>query len=89
DIVSAFAGRRSSVLTESVDTSMTSPVVSCAPEKLLADAMATMTTKRFRHMPVVEAGKLVGILSIGDLVKHHLYELEQETSSLRAYIATA
>ena len=40
-------------------------------------------------MPVVEAGKLVGILSIGDLVKHHLYELEQETSSLRAYIATA
>ena len=89
DIVSAFAARGSSVLTESGDTSMTSPVVSCAPEELLTDATATMTTKRFRHMPVVEAGKLVGIVSIGDLVKHRLDELEQETSSLRAYIATA
>ena len=89
DIVSAFAARESIILTESVDTIMTPPVVSCAPEELLTDAMATMTAKRFRHMPVVEAGKLVGILSIGDLVKHHLYELEQETSSLRAYIATA
>ena len=72
-----------------VDTSMTSPVVSCAPEELLTDAIATMTTERFRHMPVVEAGKLIGIVSIGDLVKHRLDELEQETSSLRAYIATA
>lgn len=89
DIVSAFAARESIILTESVDTIMTPPVVSCAPEELLTDAMATTTTTRFRHMPVVEAGKLVGILSIGDLVKHHLYELEQETSSLRAYIATA
>ena len=89
DIVSAFAARESIILTESVDTIMTPPVVSCAPEELLTEAMATTTTTRFRHMPVVEAGKLVGILSIGDLVKHHLYELEQETSSLRAYIATA
>ena len=89
DIVSAFAAQGSSVLSESGDTSMTSPVVSCAPEELRTDAMATMTTKRFRHMPVVEAGKLIGIVSIGDLVKHRLDELKQETSSLRAYIATA
>lgn len=68
---------------------MTSPVVGCAPEELLTDAIATMTTERFRHMPVVEAGKLAGIVSIGDLVKHRLDELEQDASSLRAYIATA
>ncbi len=68
---------------------MTSPVVGCAPKELLTDAVATMTIERFRHMPVVEAGKLAGIVSIGDLVKHRLDELEQDASSLRAYIATA
>ena len=48
-----------------------------------------MTTKHFHHMPVVDGGKLVGIVSIGDLVKHRLDELEYEVSNLRAYKATA
>lgn len=89
DIVRALAERGPSVLTESVGTSMTSPVIRCTPTELLTDAMSTMTTKRFRHMPVVDGGKLVGIVSIGDLVKHRLDELEYEASNLRAYIATA
>lgn len=89
DIVRALAERGPSVLTESVDTSMTSPVISCTPDELITDAMSTMTSKRFRHMPVVEAGKLVGIVSIGDLVKHRLDELEFEATNLRAYIANA
>lgn len=89
DIVRALAERGRSVLTESVGNIMTSPVISCTPAELLTDAMATMTTKRFRHMPVVKRGKLIGIVSIGDLVKHRLDELEYEASNLRAYIATA
>ena len=89
DIVRALAERSASVLTEKVENCMTSPVFSCAPDELLTDAMATMTTRRFRHMPVVQAGKLVGIVSIGDLVKYRLDELEHETTNLRAYIATA
>ena len=89
DIVRALAERGPSVLTESVGTSMTSPVISCTPAELLTDAMSTMTTKHFRHMPVVDGGKLVGIVSIGDLIKHLLHELEYKTSNLRAYIATA
>ena len=87
DIVRALAERGPSVLSESVGKNMTSPV--CTPAGLLTDAMFTMTTKRFRHMPVVDGGKLVGIVSIGDLVKHRLDELEYEASNLRAYIANA
>jgi len=56
DIVRALAEPGPSVLTESVGTSMTSPVISCAPTELLTDAMSTMMTKRFRHMPVVDGG---------------------------------
>ena len=89
DIVRALAERGPSVLTESVVTSMTSPVISCTPTELLTDAMSTMTTKRFRHMPVVDGGKLVGIVSIGDLFKHRLDGLEYEASNSPAYIATA
>lgn len=89
DIVRALAERGTDVMSETVGQNMTTSVISCAPDELLTDAMSTMTTRRFRHMPVVEAGKLVGIVSIGDLVKHRLDELEFEASNLRAYIATA
>ena len=67
---------------------MTSTTISCTPAVLLTNAMSTMTTKHFRHMPVVDSGKLVGIVSIGDLIKHLLHELEYEASNWRAYIAT-
>jgi signal-transduction protein with cAMP-binding, CBS, and nucleotidyltransferase domain len=48
--------------------------------------MATMTAGRFRHLPVVENGELVGIVSIGDIVKHHIAEVEMEASALKGYI---
>ncbi len=89
DIVRSIAERGAEVLSETVERNMTSPVIRCAPDELLTDAMGTMTARRFRHMPVVDAGELVGIVSIGDLVKHRLDELEHEASSLRTYIATA
>ncbi|MDZ4137836.1 MAG: CBS domain-containing protein, partial [Erythrobacter sp.] len=53
------------------------------------DALAMMTRRRFRHFPVVEAGALVGFISIGDLVKHKIDEVQHEAEALRTYIQSA
>jgi CBS domain-containing protein len=66
---------------------MTKSVVTCTPEDSITNVMAQMTLHRVRHLPVVEGGKLRGIVSIGDVVKHRLGELELEANVLReAYI---
>ena len=66
-----------------------SPAVVCSPDTTIRDAMATMTRTRHRHLPVVADGVVVGLVSIGDVVKHRLEEMELEASVLRdAYIAT-
>jgi CBS domain-containing protein len=62
-------------------------VVTCAPGDSLEHLMQTMTEGRFRHLPVVKDGEMVGIISIGDVVKHRLLELEAETHLLHDYIA--
>ena len=62
---------------------MTTPVVTCSPDERITAVMARMTRHRVRHLPVVEHGRLVGIVSIGDVVKHRLDELELEASVLR------
>ena len=67
---------------------MTTLVASCTPDSTILDAMLMMTNKRCRHLPVFEDGALVGIVSIGDLVKARLEEAEFEVASLRAYITT-
>lgn len=65
-----------------------SPAVTCHPDSSIRDAMATMTRTRHRHLPVVDGEHLVGLVSIGDVVKHRLEEMELEASVLRnAYIA--
>lgn len=89
DVVRALADRGAAVLAETVAANMTAPVIACAPDAPVTEAMSTMTARRFRHMPVIEQGALVGIVSIGDLVKHRLRELEDEASDLRTYIASA
>ena len=68
---------------------MTGNVVTCTPEDSLNHIMVEMTQRRFRHMPVVEDDVLCGIISIGDVVKSRLEELETETTVLREYIAGA
>ena len=65
---------------------MTRAVQICDVADTLDELMAKMTTGRFRHLPVVEDGRLVGIVSIGDVVKHHIAEVEMEASALRGYI---
>jgi CBS domain-containing protein len=71
-----------------VEQLMTRDVITCSSEDRVHDLMKKMTTGRFRHMPVVDGGNLAGIISIGDVVKSRLEELETETSQLRDYIAS-
>lgn len=67
---------------------MTRQVVSCQESATLDELMDVMTTGRFRHIPVVEDGALVGLISIGDVVKLHLADMALEVSSMRNYLAT-
>ena len=66
---------------------MTRNLVTCKPDDMVADIMAVMTDKRIRHVPVLKGRRLAGIISIGDVVKVRLGEIEEEASALRAYIA--
>jgi len=74
------------VLDRPVSSIMTSEVKTCAPDMRVNDLMQVMTTGRFRHMPVLDDGRLVGIVSIGDVVKHRMNELEFERDQLDSYV---
>jgi signal-transduction protein with cAMP-binding, CBS, and nucleotidyltransferase domain len=68
---------------------MTQPVITCDPQSSVDELMAEMTNRRIRHFPVVRNGRLCGIVSIGDVVKSRLDEIEYEAKSLRSFIAGA
>ena len=87
DIVRGLAGRGDAFLAEKVAGAMTRRVVTCGPQDNVADLMALVTNRRVRHLPVVDGGRLCGIVSIGDLVKSRLDEIEHEARSLRSFIA--
>ena len=87
DIVRALAARGAAVLGEPVTAIHTAQVQTIAPDAALADVERLMTERRFRHVPVVVDGRLRGIVSIGDLVKNRLDEVEFEANSLRSFIA--
>ena len=89
DIVRALAERGADVLAERVDRVMTRKVVTCTEAETIAAIMERMTAGKFRHLPVVDQGRLVGIVSIGDVVKYRLHEIETESQALREYILTA
>lgn len=89
DVVRVLASQGVSALTEPVSYFMTRGVSTCSKADTLEDVMDMMTVGRFRHLPVVEAGVLVGIISIGDVVKHRVAEIEIESSEIRTYIFTA
>jgi CBS domain-containing protein len=88
DIVRALAARGATIISEPVSAIMTSDVKTCAPDAPVVDLMRTMTEGRFRHVPVERDGKLAGIVSIGDIVKNRVGELEIERDSLSRYITT-
>jgi CBS domain-containing protein len=89
DIVHALARHGDALLTLSVAEVMTRSVVTCDPTESVGELMAEMTNRRIRHLPVVRDGRLYGIVSIGDVVKNRLDEIEYEARSLRSFIAGA
>jgi len=89
DIVRLIAGRGPSALEDPVAEVMTRRVVTCDRRDTVAEIMERMTQGKFRHVPVVEFGRLIGIVSIGDAVKARLSQLEHEHHAMREYIATA
>ena len=89
DIVRAIAARGASALGEPVSGSMTRKVETCNESEAVANIMERMTLGKFRHMPVVDQGRVVGVVSIGDIVKHRVEEMERDSAAMRDYIATA
>ncbi len=89
DIVRALAERGAGALTTPLAQVMTRKVVTCSETETVGAIMEQMTTGKFRHVPVLEQDRLVGIVSIGDVVKHRLSEMEHESAALRDYIQTA
>jgi CBS domain-containing protein len=89
DIVRTLAERGAAVLDERVDQVMTRKVFTCSDTDTVAQVMEQMTAGKFRHVPVIDQGRLVGMISIGDVVNHRLHEIESESNALREYILTA
>ncbi len=86
DIVRAMARTGAEVLNGTVDEFMTANVITCAPDEPLDGVLATMTDGRFRHMPVVEDGALIGLITLGDAVKARLDELAYESDAMKDMI---
>ncbi|HEY2204605.1 MAG TPA: CBS domain-containing protein [Pseudonocardia sp.] len=87
DVVHLVHNRGSDLLSSPVSEIMSTEVVSCVPEDEVDNLMRTMTDRRIRHLPVVIDGQLAGIVSIGDMVKARIGELEEERAHLHSYLA--
>ncbi|BDI59818.1 CBS domain-containing protein [Qipengyuania nanhaisediminis] len=89
DIIYCLAEQGADCLSRPVEDIMTSPVITIDSATKVDDALALMTKRRFRHFPVVDDDELVAFISIGDLVKDKIDEVEHEAAALRDYIQTA
>lgn len=87
DLVREVARRGSAALGDTVSAVMSRNVVTASPDETIDDCLGRMTDRRIRHLPVVEDGRLVGIVSIGDLVKRRIEAAEAEAAAMQAYIA--
>ena len=87
DVIKAIARIGASALATPVREAMTSRIVTCGLNDSIDELMDSMTAGRFRHLPVIEDGELVGLVSIGDVVKHRIAETVMETEALKLYIA--
>jgi len=89
DIVKAVATQGARALDEPVSRFMTTEVITCTGRSSVNELMELMTQRKFRHVPVVEGGQITGIISIGDVVKQRVEEVEAESRAIKDYIATA
>ncbi len=89
DIVKAIAKEGPAALENAVSRHMTEKVVTCDEDAMMTDLMDVMTTGKFRHLPVVNKDRLVGIISIGDVVKYRIDAMESEQLAMRSYISMA
>jgi CBS domain-containing protein len=89
DVVRALAEEGATALGLPVTRTMTRKVETCNEGEAVSSIMERMTDGKFRHMPVVDQGRLVGMISIGDVVKHRVHEMEHESRAMRDYIMTA
>ena len=87
DVVRALADRGADVLGETVAALMTDVLTTCAPSTTVTDLMGLMTERRIRHVPVLDEGRLAGLVSIGDVVKARFDELEHERRDLLDYVS--
>jgi CBS domain-containing protein len=86
DVVRALTDRAGALLEDPVSSIMSPTVTTCSPDDEIESLMSTMTDKRFRHVPVVRDGVLCGIISIGDVVKYRIGQLEKDRNELVDYI---
>lgn len=86
DIVQGLAEQGAAALDEPVESLMTRELFSTTPTSTIPSVMELMTSRRVRHLPVIEDGKLKGVISIGDVVKHRIAEAQQEAEALKSYI---
>ena len=89
DVIYCLKDYGAEVLDWPVSRVMTSPAITAEPSTPVLAALAMMTQRRIRHLPVVSGGQLAGIVSIGDLVKHRMERIEQEAEAMRTYIQSA
>ena len=89
DIIIAIAKHGSNILSGKVSDFMTEGVYTCSPDDDMKKVMEQMTRRRVRHLPVVDEGNVVGMISIGDVVKQRMAETEAEAEALKSYITTA
>jgi len=89
DVLYALRRHGAEVLDRKVRDVMTAPVISVSPDQSALEALALMTKRRFRHLPVVQDGRMIAFISIGDLVKYRIERIEAEAEAMRTFIQSA
>jgi CBS domain-containing protein len=89
DVIYCLEREGAAALDKKISQVMTAPALTVAPDESILAALALMTRRRIRHLPVVDGGRCIGFVSIGDLVKHRIDRIESEAEAMRSYIQTA
>ena len=89
DVIYCLESEGAAALDRTVGDVMTSPALTVGPEDRVLGALSLMTARRIRHLPVIENGRLIGLVSIGDLVKYRIDKIEHEAAAMREYITQA